>query len=533
MGEQRALYDWFAASAAAYPDHPALEVGSSTLTYAELAALADRLAAELLRLLEDRGSGQGRTAPHRIGLLVSRTVVAYAGYLAVQRLGATAVPLGPSFPAERNATVVRKAAVDAVLCDGGPGTDQELPAPVLRVVAADLPYAAAPTALPLPAHRPRPEDLAYILFTSGSTGAPKGVPIRHRNVNAYLAHVVPCHGTGPGARLSQTFDLTFDPSVLDLFAAWGTGATLVVPTRGELLSPVRFVNRRRITHWNSVPSVISIADRLRALKPGSMPTLRRSTFCGEPLTLRQAEAWQRAAPGSTVENSYGPTELTVTCTTHRLPRDPDLWPRPASGTVPIGTPYPGVETLLRDGELSVRGPQRFPGYLDPADNAGRFLAPDGTPYDPATPLTDAHWYRTGDRVEPLRAPGGALVHLGRLDDQVQVHGYRVELGEVEAALRAQPGITEAVVLATATPDGGTELSAAYTADPAVHPEPPHPEPLRKALGTRLPPYMIPAALTPLDALPLTANGKIDRRAVARKVGSSAADEFAAPDRSTR
>ncbi|MCK7622619.1 AMP-binding protein [Streptomyces sp. RS10V-4] len=498
----RTLADRFAASAARHGDRPALEVAGTALTYAELADRADALAAHLLRRL---GTG---TPPRRIGLLAARSAVAYAGYLAVQRLGAAVVPLGPGFPPGRNAAVARAAGLDAVLADAG--ADALAPGvPVLALTDGDL---AALPAAPAPDVPPAgPDDLAYILFTSGSTGVPKGVPIRHRNICAYLGHVVPRTAAGPGDRFSQTFDLTFDPSVHDMFTAWGSGATLVVPTRGELLAPVRFATRRALTHWNSVPSLISLAQRLRALKPGSMPTLRHSMFCGEPLTLQQAAAWHRAAPGSALENAYGPTELTVTCTTYRLPADPAAWPAPANGTVPIGPLHPGLQLRLHGEELCVRGPQRFPGYLDPADDAGRFLAPDGSPHDPAAPLTDAHWYRTGDRVAPLPGAPGArppLVHLGRDDQQIQVHGYRVELGEVEAALRALPGVLDAAVLPVPTP-GGTELAAAYTADGP----PPAPDELRTALRGRLPAYMVPAALTALPALPLNRNGKLDRAAL--------------------
>lgn len=534
---QQTLYDWFAASAAGYPDHPALVIGDTELGYAALAEQADRLAARLLRRL-------GGELPRRVGLLAGRSTVAYAGYLAVQRLGAAVVPLGPSFPGERNAAIVRAARLDAVLSDGTAAHPGRLDAPVLAVAESELPRLRPG---PLPDRstvRPHPEDLAYILFTSGSTGVPKGVPVQHRNICAYLAQAVPRCAAGPGARCSQTFDLTFDPSVHDMFTAWGSGAALVVPTRGDLLSPVRFVDRHQVTHWNSVPSVVSIAKRLRALKPGSMPSLRSSTFCGEALTLQQALAWQQAAPHSSLENAYGPTELTVTCTTYRLPADPQDWPQPANGTVPIGSLRPGMEFLLRQGELCVRGAQRFPGYLDPADNAGRFLAPDGAPYDPATPLTDAHWYRTGDRVARLDgtsdgnddrggdrdAPGGAdgrpLVHLGRGDQQVQVHGYRVELGEVEAALRALPGIVDAVVLGAATPTG-VELTAAYTGayDAGGYGMGPYTigaadrqDRLREALRRRLPGYMVPATLTALESLPLNRNGKVDRTALAELLG---------------
>ncbi|MET9578722.1 AMP-binding protein [Streptomyces massasporeus] len=514
--QRHTLDDWFTQTAAAFPRATALELGETRLTYSELAARADQVAAHLLELTPGN-------RPRRIGLLAARTTVAYTGYLAVQRLGATVVPLGPGFPLTRNTRIAAAADLDAILTDGSCDHAERLPAPVLTLTATALDTLAATTPPALPASPATSDDLAYILFTSGSTGTPKGVPVSHRNACAYLAHAVARYGPGPGDRLSQTFDLTFDPSVLDLYAAWGTGATLVPATRADLLRPVRYAATRALTHWNSVPSVITLAQRLRALKPGSMPTLRRSMFCGEPLTLRQAHAWALAAEHSTVDNAYGPTELTITCTGHRLPPHAASWPRPANGTVPIGPLHPSLEGRLHDGELCVRGPQRFAGYLDPADNTGRFLTPDGSPHDPTTPLTDAHWYRTGDRVGTLDGPPGTdgplppstpLVHLGRVDQQVQIHGYRVELGEVEAALRALPGVLDAVVIALPTPDGSTELAAVHTGMDGAPAGEPAPDP-RTALRKTLPPYMIPAHLTAVAAIPLTANGKTDREAVRR------------------
>ncbi|MFG2287703.1 AMP-binding protein [Streptomyces sp. NPDC048595] len=502
---RRTLYDWFAVSAAARPDATALEVDGQALDYAGLTTAADRLAAGLLRHLNGR-------VPSRVGLLASRSVVAYAGYLAVQRLGATVVPLGTAFPAHRNAAVAEAAALDAVLTDGS-GDPTGIAAPVWwpeqRSADATATRCGAPArdGAELPPMAADPDGIAYILFTSGSTGRPKGVPVRHHNVTAYLEHVVPRAEAGPGARLSQTFDLTFDPSVFDMFVAWGSGAALVVPTRDEVLAPVRFIRQRGITHWNSVPSVITLAGRLRALKPESMPTLRHSMFCGEPLTYQQARAWRRAAPGSTLDNGYGPTELTVTCATYRLPESEDDWPRTANGTVPIGTPHPGADILLHEGELCVRGPQRFHGYLDAKDDEGRFLTPDAAPRAPGAALTAAYWYRTGDRV--TRHASGELVHLGRLDQQVQLHGYRVELGEVEAVLRQLPGVADAVVLARPTAHG-PQLAAAYS---GTGHEVPDAERVGAALRERLPGYMVPETLTALAALPLNPNGKIDRAAV--------------------
>ncbi|MFE7778865.1 amino acid adenylation domain-containing protein [Streptomyces sp. NPDC057445] len=499
------LYDWFDESARRYGDtQTALEVDGRRLTYAELAATAAGVAEALVR----RHGG----VPSRVGLLASRSVLAYAGYLAISRLGATVVPLNPAFPVGRNSDVAREAGLDLVVADAVPTGLEELPVPVLRPTDADLRPGHAPQ---LPEPDARATDLAYILFTSGSTGRPKGVPVTHANVAAYLGHVIPRYELGPHARVSQTFDLTFDPSVYDMFAAWGSGATLVVPTRNDLQSPVRFVNSNRITHWNSVPSVAAIALRLRALKPGAMPTLRWSLFCGEALKLSHAEAWRAAAPNSTVENIYGPTEMTVTWTEFRLPDSVEDWPRTSNGTVPIGTPYAGQEHVILtedgrpsdEGELCVRGTQRFPGYLDPADNAGRFCSFDGrraSVHDGSEPLTAEHWYRTGDRVQLL---DGVLVHLGRLDHQLKIRGYRVELGEIESLLLRQPGVTDAVVVAVPGRKGEPLLHAVCTGGPA------DPAQLLDALRRKLPAYMVPATVGFTGALPLNANGKVDRAAL--------------------
>ncbi|MFC7309295.1 amino acid adenylation domain-containing protein [Streptomyces monticola] len=507
----RTLYEWFAASVAAHGDDLALEVGEEQLTYRRLGELVDRLAGELL-------AAHG-TVPGRVGLLAERSVLGYAGYLAVQRLGATVVPLNPSFPAARNTAIARAGELDLVLAEGGDG--QELPVPVLALTRPSDAADSAPVPQ-LPPYEGDVDSVAYILFTSGSTGAPKGVPIRHRNVSAYLRHVVPRYEMGPGSRVSQTFDLTFDLSVFDMFAAWGSGAALVVPGRADLMAPTRFVAAKELTHWFSVPSVVSVARRLRSLAAGRMPSLRWSLFCGEPLTLQQAKAWRRAAPGSRIENLYGPTELTISCTEFRLPADSADWPRPANGTVPIGTLYPGLEQVIidadgrpcDDGELCVRGPQRFPGYLDPANNAGRFVAyEDGgraRDFDGAGPVPGALWYRTGDRVA---RQGGHLVHLGRLDQQVKVRGYRVELGEIEAALRELPGVRDALVVAVPGADGESDLEAVCTGAAA------EPQELLAALRLRLPAYMVPRGISRYEELPLNANGKVDRKSVTAEVAA--------------
>lgn len=505
---ERTLYTWFAESADRTPEAVALEVAGESLSYQELDQLARHLAHDIVETLG--------VVPARVGIHAGRSLCAYAAYLAAQRLGATVVPLNPAFPQTRRDRVVALADVDVVVAH----ESVEYAVPVLIAEDKVLLDLRGRPASEAPLRVADPTDVAYLLFTSGSTGVPKGVPIRHANVDAYLGHVIPRYELEPGARVSQTFDLTFDLSVFDLFAAWGSGATLVVPTRRDLLAPARFVAQRRITHWFSVPSVISMALRLGRLPEGSMPDLRWSLFCGEQLTLSQARAWGAAAPGSVLENLYGPTELTLSCTQFRLPDAPADWPRTANGTVPIGTPYPGLEHLVIDdrgamathGELCVRGPQRFAGYLDPAHNRHRFLRYDGQRAITADagPVPGADlWYRTGDLVTEI---DGVLVHLGRADHQVKVQGYRVELGEIECELRRLDGVEDAIVVAlTEASDGPVTLHAVYTggnADAAG---------LHTALRDRLPAHMVPRAVVHWTQLPLNPNGKVDRNAIVTRL----------------
>ncbi|MEU0598496.1 AMP-binding protein [Streptomyces sp. NPDC006393] len=600
MNTPQTLYEWFARTAAAHPEEPALEVDGARLTYSELRERAERTAADLV-------AATGGGPPRRVGLLATRSVTAYAGYLAILRAGATVVPLNPEHPTARTAGVVEAAALDLILTEtpdaaadlgvpvhvpgpatphrdapgataGGPGADGA----AVGVGGADkaseaeqadaatatgTAIGAAPTGTgastsasgetptgDTKAHRPGtavgvdgatgageadaagradagvgapaagsgafrqvgPDDVAYIIFTSGSTGAPKGVPVRHRNICAYLEQVAGRYGIGPGSRLSQTFELTFDGSVHDLFVAWAGGGTLVVPRRSQLLSPVKTINSLRLTHWFSVPSLITFASRLGTLAPGGMPTLRWSVFGGEPLTLQAAREWRTAAPGSRLEVLYGPTEVTISCTAYRFPEDVADWPHTPNGTAPIGAGHPALELMLLGedgrpgdtGELCVRGPLRFAGYLDPAHNAGRFLTEDLRPAGDGPP-EQRHWYRTGDRVT---VRDGRLVHLGRTDHQVKIRGHRIELGEIEAALRGQPGVRDAVVVTVPAVDGEPELRAAVSGPGCV------PDRLYTALGDRLPPYMMPSRITVLERLPLNPNGKIDRRAVLTELG---------------
>lgn len=484
------LPGWFLRGARRDPAAPALRIGPAVLSYQQLHERAVALAAGLAR--------PGRPA-RRVGLLAARSVQAYAGVLAAGYAGAAVVPLNPEFPAERTGQMIRAAGLDALIVDEGG-------AALLPALAADLgdtPVLGEPgetAAAPPPLRPPGPDDIAYILFTSGSTGRPKGVPVRQRNVDAYLRFVHERYAFGPADVFSQTFDLTFDLAMFDLFCAWGSGGTLVSLPSAAFAAVPDYVAQHGITVWFSSPSVISLLRRLRGLAPGVLPSLRYSLFCGEPLLAGDAADWQAAAPASRLENLYGPTELTISCSVHRW--DPVTSPeRCVNDIVSIGTLHPGHEYLLLDadgrpdpetGELCVTGPQMCPGYLDPADDNGRFTRHEGR-----------RWYRTGDLVR--RRPDGELSYLGRRDHQVKVHGVRIELAEVEWGLRRCAGLTDAAAVAL---DG--ELYAFYLGQRRPSAE------LIAELAEFFPRPLIPLRYLHLDEFPLNANRKIDRPALAER-----------------
>ncbi|MFC4535730.1 AMP-binding protein [Sphaerisporangium dianthi] len=497
-----ALYSRFLRGLDMGADGVALRVGAEEIRYAELHRLALRWAGALLA-----GAAE---PPRAIGVLAGKGVEAYAGILAVLYTGAAVVPLHPDFPAERTRRMLEMSSATAVLADaGGLGVLSEMLADGLDIPVLapglDGVGGAGLRRIPLdgvePLAEPRPvasSDTAYMLFTSGSTGRPKGVPITHGNTRHYFQLLDKRYDFGPQDVFTQTFDLNFDCAMFDLFSAWGAGASVhPIPAQAYRDIPA-FLAERGVTVWFSTPSSIALLRRMGGLTPGAMPALRWSFFAGEALREADAADWQAAAPGSAVENLYGPTELTVTVTRHRW--WPDVSPGLCvNGLVPIGAVHEGHEHLLlgedgeiRDGEgeLCITGPQMTRGYLDPRDDEQRFLRHDGR-----------LWYRTGDRVRTLG--NGELIYLGRRDSQVQVQGWRVELAEVEHAVRACEGVVDAVTV-TKPVDGGLELVVFYTGTAA------RPGELAGRLRRILPQGMVPKHYRHLEEFPLNSNRKIDR-----------------------
>ncbi|SHF56299.1 amino acid adenylation domain-containing protein [Jatrophihabitans endophyticus] len=519
------LAERFDRSVRDHPDRLALVCGGEDLTYGALDEAVGAMAGHLEPYLARRPEG----APGRVGLATSRTPATYACYLAVQRLGATAVPVNPRLSATRNAAVLAAAGVDVLCVDASTGHARADLIEQVAAPVADLGDGAWRRAGQGP--RRDPARVAYLCFTSGSTGRPKGVPVSQESVTAFIDHMIPLFGFTASSRVAQTFELSFDAALNELYGAWAAGGALYVATHAQVFDPVAFVADHELTHWLSVPSLVDLARAAGTLEPGALPHLRHVIVGGEQFTPAQARTWREAAPAATVHNGYGPTELALLCTALSIAPGEPL-PTDGAGTIPIGSLFPGLQAVLADvaddgtvgvdadtGELCVRGVQRFAGYLDPADDRGRFIAADGDGHrllaDGET-ISPEHFYRTGDRV--ARGPHG-FVHLGRVDDQVKIAGFRVEPSEVEALLAAHPDLTSVAVVAAARPGkdgapGVPRLHALYTAT----------DDIGRAefveLVAALPLYLRPDTYTRLERMPLSPHGKVDRRALAGLVATA-------------
>ena len=496
----------FVERAGCAPETPAAVIGDEVIPYGELEARSARLARRL------RAEGVGPEC--RVALLAGRSPELLAGMLGILRAGGAYVPLDPSAPGERVAHVLRDSGARVLLVqehlrDLVSGFDG-------RVLSlADEPAAGPP--LPEPDPEVAPDALAYVIYTSGSTGTPKGVMVPHGALENLVRAEVDLHGFGPSTRLFSALPVSFDASVGDVFPVLACGGALVWhPAAAELSAGemLRYVRRHGVDSAGLPVALWSYwLDGLEA-EPGDVGSGLPATtrVGGESLPLERARAWLRLAGGhARLFNHYGPTETTVAATAHLAD---DVGARTTvSGSVPIGRPLPNTAAYVVDshlrpvpvgvaGELYVGGAQVARGYQGRPDlTAERFLP------DPFRGSPGARMYRTGDRAR--RLPDGVLEFLGRTDTQVKIRGFRVEPGEVEAALRAHPGVRDAAVVAGKGPDGASRLVGYVARDGGGADT----SALRAHLRGRLPDYMVPSVLVVLPSLPLTSHGKVDRRAL--------------------
>ena len=484
-----------------FPSRDALETPGGTWDYATLNAHA----CGLQRALQARGLPGNRM----IGVLTGDHPLCYASILAVLACGCAYVPISHRNPRDRIAAVLEDAALELVLAH----RDLEQLAMACETVSecqllrTDEVQSSAGTRLELP--EVGPDDLAYLLYTSGSTGSPKGVPIRHRNLNAFMSVMLneQLYDFSEQDRFLQMFDLTFDASVPAFLVPLCIGAcSCIIAEQGIVsLTVVQALQNRDISVAVLVPSVLFYVQRY--FNEISLGNVRFSLFVGEALPESVASQWQQCVPSAIVQNLYGPTEATVVCFCYELcgsiPEEDT-----ENGIVSLGKPFAGTTAFIVDsngsevapgtrGELCISGPQVTDRYWRSDERTkAAFFVPEG--------MSELA-YRTGD-ICYLNELGN-YIYCGRADHQVKIDGYRVELGEIEHHARdAADGVNVAVV-ATAAADGSAKLTL-FLEDPAVDDDT-----VLLRLRSKLPPHMLPGRVRAVSDMPLNVNGKIDRRAL--------------------
>ncbi|MEW5929719.1 MAG: amino acid adenylation domain-containing protein, partial [Gemmatimonadota bacterium] len=506
------IHELFREQASRAAHAPAVLFRGEEVAYGEL----DRRSSRLAHLLRERG-----VRPEtRVGVCMERGIDVAAALLGVLKAGGAYVPLDPSHPTERMREILADSGAALVLTHGGAGARLPAGAEALRL---DDPETAARIAALPDAAPPVPSDpaqLAYVVYTSGSTGRPKGVAVSHASV-VRLVRGTDYLPFGPAERIAQVSNLAFDAATFELWGALLNGGALVVIERGVTLAPAEFAAALREHEVGVLFVTTALFNRVAQDEPGAFATLRHLLFGGEAVDPRSVGRVLEAGAPERLLHVYGPTETTTYASWHRVRRV-----EPGAATVPIGRPLRNTTLYVLDGagqpvppgmpgELYVGGPGVARGYLGQAATTAERFVPD--------PFGDAggRLYRTGDRVRWLAA--GEVEYLGRTDAQVKIRGFRIEPGEVEAALLALPEVREAIVVVCTDAPGSKRL-VAYVV--SAEGEPSSGAAIRARLAARLPEYMVPGSVVTLPALPLNANGKVDRGAL--PVPAPEAAGFVAP-----
>ncbi|MEM6406202.1 MAG: amino acid adenylation domain-containing protein [Pseudomonadota bacterium] len=518
------LVDRFYCQSERYASRAAMALNGQEMTYAELNRRSNQIAHLLLQI----GVKQGDL----VALLVNRDITAYPAILGVLKAGAAYLPIDPAYPEQRIQQVLNHSQPAAVLSQSDFLHRATADIPALSLVALDelKPFQKAKKRSGLvfdnkdisacipnnPVQRIHGDDLAYVIYTSGSTGTPKGVMVSHRSVVSLITGVTNAFQITPEFRILQNYSLAFDPSVQEIFSALINGATLV-PVSDEIrINPPRFLTwlrENRISYWDTVPSlwyrIVDYVDSLSLTEKLPLPDLRVLVLGGEALTSPQVRQWMRCVQLTHhIYNMYGLTETTVTTTYYQITNNE------THAIVPIGQPLPNNQAGIFPakqatgqhhkpcppgitGEIWVGGTGLAKGYLNAPDLTAAAFVQD--------PVSGQKLYKTGDLGRLL--PDGNIEFLGRADEQVKVRGYRIEPAEIEMTLGKCPGVNDVTIVITADDEANKKILAYYISKTT------QPDEVRDYLKVKLPHYMIPHHFVQMGAFPLTANNKVDKRAL--------------------
>lgn len=548
MSEVTRLDEWVTRSAERRPDAIAVVLGDRSISYGLLEETSNRLA----HALRDSGCREG----DRVALLADKSPESLTAILAVYKAGAILVPLDPDSPSVRQARILRSCDPHCVLSEAGAGAaararrlrEEGALRPADRLAwmgtaseAADQgvdsllfawDYVATCEATPVPRDASN-DAAAHILYTSGSTGEPKGVVVLHRGAVRFVEWALRHFGIGSDERLSGLSPLHFDLSTFDIFGAFASGAELHLISRELTLLPKHLadcIRNSELTQLFAVPSVLNYMARFDVVKQDDFPALRRLLWCGEVLPTPSLVYWMQRLPDVTFTNLYGPTETTIASSYYDVPTCPE----DDRAEIPIGQACDGEELLVLDenleppafgaiGELYIGGVGLAMGYWgDPERTAAAFVE---------HPHGKGRIYRTGDLA---RLDDNGLVYfLGRTDSQIKSRGFRIELGEIESAVAATGLALESVVTAVQTSGfEGQQICCAYVPVVAGENGANHgdngPEVLRGELRRLLPAYMLPTRWIRCEQLPRNASGKLDRKRVKTLFEEGLTEAHAAP-----
>ena len=495
------LADYLERSAARWPGRVAVvDPAGWSLTYAQLERQAVALAAHL--------AAHGVQHGDRVGVVLPKGAAGVAAFFGIMKAGAAYVPVDAGAPAERGRRILADCQVRAAITDAE--HHDFLPGPLATVVApGDGPDTLYPAGdRPAPARPRHPDDLAYILYTSGSTGMPKGVMLTHANAVSFVDWCSSVFAPSETDRFSSHAPFHFDLSILDLYVAIKHGAAVYLISEELGKNPrelARFVASHQLTVWYSTPSILTLLVQFGALGSHDASALRLVLFAGEVFPVKHLREVQRAWPHPAYYNLYGPTETNV-CTYARIP---DRIDDDRDTPFPIGQVCAHCRPLVLDaggtevpagdeGLLYISGASVFPGYWNrPELNATVFVERDG-----------ARWYNTGDVVRWVEGDG--FVYVGRRDRMVKRRGYRIELGEIERALYLHPRVREAAVVASTDADGGVTIVACLASHDGANPSIIE---LKTFCASHLPAYMSPDRFAFHDRLPRTSTDKVDYQAL--------------------